>query len=137
MMPDLGVLDYVSRTVTISAVDGVGNRTVEPLVLSGWVDNVAPVLAASQVVSDVVLGSTTTVLTGVVKDGSEAGGGPTVDVSVRVGPPRATPSGQTRCGMGPAGASTWRAPRPASTRSGSMPTMRPATAPAPARSRCR
>ena len=85
--PDLGALDYVSRTVTISAVDRVGNRTAEPLVLSGWVDNVAPVLAASQVVSEVVLGRTKTVLTGVVKDGSEAGGGPTVDVSVRVRPP--------------------------------------------------
>jgi hypothetical protein len=85
-MPDLGALDYVSRTVAISAVDGVGNRTAEPLVLSGWVDNVAPVLAASQVVSDVVLGRTATVLNGTVEDGSEAGSGPAVDVSVRVQP---------------------------------------------------
>ncbi len=85
--PDLGALDTVSRTLTIAAEDAVGNRTPEPLVVPLTVDNVAPVLAASQVTNEVMLGRSTTVLSGTVEDGSEVDGGPTVDVSVRVDPP--------------------------------------------------
>jgi hypothetical protein len=85
--PDVGTLDYVSRTVTISAVDGAGNRTAAPLVLSGYVDNVPPVLSAGQVASDLALGRTSAVLQGTAVDGSMAAGGPAVDVSVRVQPP--------------------------------------------------
>jgi uncharacterized repeat protein (TIGR01451 family) len=85
--PDLGALDYVSRTLSISAEDTVGNRSTEPLSLTVRVDNVAPILTAGQVVSDVVLGRARRVLSGTIADGSVAAGGPAVDVSVRVDPP--------------------------------------------------
>ena len=86
-MSDLGALDYASRTVTISAVDTVGNRTTEPLVLTGWVDNVGPVLSAAQVAPEVVLGRSAAVLSGSAQDGSETAGAREVEVTVRVQPP--------------------------------------------------
>jgi hypothetical protein len=84
----LGPLDYVSRTLTIAAEDTVGNRSTEPLTVTVRVDNVAPLLTASPVLTEVVLGRTSPVLSGTVEDGSVAGGGLAVDVSVRVEPPK-------------------------------------------------
>ncbi len=81
-LPAFGALDYVSRTLTIFASDSLGNRTTEPLALPVRVDNVAPVLTASQALRQLALGRTATVLSGTVTDGA-----PTIDVSVRVQPP--------------------------------------------------
>ena len=80
--PALGALDSVSRTVTIWATDDLGNRTGTPLSQELRIDNVAPVLAANQLLTTLVLSRTATVLGGAATDG-----GPTVDVSVRVQPP--------------------------------------------------
>ena len=49
--PALGALDYVSRTVTVSATDQVGNATTSPLSAVVTIDNVAPQLSAFQAAS--------------------------------------------------------------------------------------
>ena len=80
--PALGPLDYVSRTVAISATDLVGNVTPVPLSADITIDNVAPQLSAVQTARSLLLDRPTTVLEGTVGDG-----GPNVAVSVRVRPP--------------------------------------------------
>ena len=79
-----GMLDYVTKTVTIRAADRLGNRTAQALQLPVVFDNVAPVLTANQILTQAPLSSTQTVLNGTVSDG-----GPDVAVSVRVQPPNA------------------------------------------------
>ncbi|MGD2205983.1 MAG: hypothetical protein PVH17_04310, partial [Anaerolineae bacterium] len=66
-------LDYVGpRTYRFYGLDSVGNRQPNPLETSFYVDNVPPVITATQGVSQVVLAPTTplthTVLRGVVAD---------------------------------------------------------------------
>jgi hypothetical protein len=61
----------------------VGNRTVEPLSLVVWVDNVAPVITMTGASPVLPLGSTMTVLSGTVSDG-----GPATDVAVHIQTPR-------------------------------------------------
>jgi uncharacterized repeat protein (TIGR01451 family) len=80
-----GAMDYVTKTLTIRAMDRLGNSTTEPLTMPVVFDNVPPVLAADQILTQVPLSSTQTVLTGNVGDGS-----PRVEVSVRMQPPRGT-----------------------------------------------
>jgi len=81
-MPDVGQLDHVTRTVTIYAEDVVGNRTADPLTLEFVVDNVSPAITVTAAISEVLLGSRTTVLSGTVSDG-----GPTTDVALQVQDP--------------------------------------------------
>ncbi|MCP4538326.1 MAG: tandem-95 repeat protein [Chloroflexi bacterium] len=81
--PDLEILDYVSRTVSIYGQDTVGNQTDNPLDLVVWVDNVSPVITVTAVISESVpLSDTVTVLSGTVTDG-----GPLADVFVHVQTP--------------------------------------------------
>ena len=77
-----GAMDYVTRTLTIGATDRLGNTTGDALTVPVVFDNVPPVLVANQLLAEVPLSSTQTVLTGSVADG-----GPGVEVSVRVQAP--------------------------------------------------
>ena len=63
--------DNVTRTVTISGLDSVGNRTTEPLSLTFQVDTVAPVITVTTAITEVLLGDTATVLSGTVSDGGQ------------------------------------------------------------------
>ena len=83
-----GALDFVTRTLTIRATDRLGNSSEELLALAVVFDNVAPSLFANQVLVQVPLASTETVLEGEVSDG-----GPDVNVSVRVEPPQGDVTG--------------------------------------------
>jgi uncharacterized repeat protein (TIGR01451 family) len=94
-----GALDYVTRTLTISATDRLGNGLPEPLALRVVFDGVAPVLTATQRLAQVPADSAETVLSGDVTDG-----GPGVDVSLRVQPPRGEP---TRVGAARDGSAWW------------------------------
>ena len=85
--PNVGALDYVQRSLSVYAQDAAGNRTVTPVQLNVWVDNVAPTLAVSNTLSTVTLGSTAKVLEGAAKDG-----GPRVDVTIQVTAPDGTRS---------------------------------------------
>jgi hypothetical protein len=78
-----GALDYVTKTLTVRATDSLGNRMAQALEVPVVFDNVPPVLGANQILAQVPLGTTETVLNGVVTDG-----GPSVGVSVRVQPPK-------------------------------------------------
>ncbi|MGD8463961.1 MAG: hypothetical protein PVI09_08840 [Anaerolineae bacterium] len=81
--PASGAMDYVTRTVTIGARDRLGNVTSEALTMPVVFDNVPPVLVADQLLAQVPLSSTQRVLSGEALDG-----GPRVEVSVQVQPPR-------------------------------------------------
>jgi uncharacterized repeat protein (TIGR01451 family) len=78
-----GALDYVTKTLTIRATDSLGNSMAQALEVPVVFDNVLPVLGANQILVQVPLSSTETVLNGEVTDG-----GPDVAVSVRVRPPK-------------------------------------------------
>lgn len=62
-------LDHVPQLVTIYGEDEVGNRTSDPLSLVVWVDNVPPVITVTEVISQVQLDQTETVLRGSVHEG--------------------------------------------------------------------
>ena len=94
-----GALDYVTKTLTIRATDRLGNRMAQALELPVVFDNVAPLLEARQILAQVSLGSTETVLNGTVGDG-----GPDVTVSARVQSPNAD---TTRIATARAGATWW------------------------------
>jgi uncharacterized repeat protein (TIGR01451 family) len=79
-----GAHDYVTETVTIRAADRLGNLMAQALELAVVFDNVAPVLAANQVLAQAPLSSAETVLSGTVSDG-----GPNAVVTVRVQAPNA------------------------------------------------
>jgi len=69
--PNIGALDHVSQTITVRGQDVVGNCTVDPLSLVVWVDNVAPVISVTGVLSEsILLGEATTIVSGTVSDGS-------------------------------------------------------------------
>ena len=77
-----GTLDYVTKTLTIRATDRLGNRMAQAVELPVVFDNVAPILQGNQILAQMPLGSTATVVSGTVADG-----GPDVAVSVRMQPP--------------------------------------------------
>lgn len=66
--------DHVLRNVAIYAIDTLGNRTLQPVSFSLYVDDVPPAISASQLVSQVPLGSKQTVLAGTVSDGGTVAG---------------------------------------------------------------
>ena len=72
--PDDILRDHVARHVTIVAVDALGNRTPEPVSFTLYVDDVPPVITTGQVMTQVLLGSTHTVLSGTVADGGTVNG---------------------------------------------------------------
>ena len=63
--------DYVSQTFDFYAQDDAGNRTPDPLSLTVWIDNVAPVVTVTRTVSEILLDDTQTVLWGTATDGGE------------------------------------------------------------------
>ena len=69
-VPDVEGSDNQVYTSTLYAVDSVGNRTLTQT-LTYHVDNVAPVITPTQVITSVVLTDTASVLQGVVSDGGE------------------------------------------------------------------
>ncbi len=62
-------LDYVTETISLYGTDAVGNRTADPTTMNVIIDNVAPVITVTQVVSTSVYTATVRVLAGVVSDG--------------------------------------------------------------------
>jgi hypothetical protein len=85
-MPVEGGLDYVTREITIYGQDVVGNRTDIPLTLDLVIDNVAPLITVTNVISEGLLGNTLMVLDGIVADGS-----PSTYLTVHVYPPAGEP----------------------------------------------
>jgi Concanavalin A-like lectin/glucanases superfamily/Bacterial TSP3 repeat len=94
-----GALDYVTKTVTIRATDRLGNAMEQALEVPVVFDNVAPALLANQILTQVPMSSTETVLSGTVGDS-----GPKVTVSVRMQPPHGD---MTRIAAGRDGESWW------------------------------
>ncbi|MFQ5342807.1 MAG: hypothetical protein ACE5F6_14805, partial [Anaerolineae bacterium] len=70
-LPDVAGLDNITRTVIITGVDSVGNRSTEPLSRTFRVDTVAPAITVTTAITQVLLGDTATVLGGVVSDGGQ------------------------------------------------------------------
>ena len=66
--------DHVAHTIAIYAVDTLGNRTLQPLSFSVYLDDVAPAITVTQVITQVLLGSKQTVLSGTVSDGGTVTG---------------------------------------------------------------
>ena len=64
----------MARTVAVYAIDTLGNRTLQPLSFSLYVDDVPPAITATQVMTHVLLGSKQTVLSGTVSDGGSVNG---------------------------------------------------------------
>ncbi|HSN78223.1 MAG TPA: CARDB domain-containing protein [Anaerolineae bacterium] len=95
--PDAGALDYLQRSLSVYAVDVVGNRSTTPEHFSVWVDNVSPVITVTNTLAELPLGSTTRVLAGTATDGS-----PTVNVTIQVTAPDGTRTikGAARDGSG-------------------------------------
>jgi hypothetical protein len=79
-------LDYVLQEIQVYAQDLVGNRNTEPQILPLWIDTVAPVITVTHSLLAGDLGTTTTVLEGIVTEG-----GPITDLSVHVYPPEGDP----------------------------------------------
>jgi len=77
-----GGLDHVPQLITVYGEDVVGNRTADPLSLVVWVDDVPPVITVTEVISQVQLGHTETVLRGTVHEG-----GPLVQMDAHVQTP--------------------------------------------------
>ena len=71
---NLEPLDYVEQTVYLYGIDLVGNRTSDPLSFNLTIDNVPPLIAATQVVNSTPMTATVLVLTGTVSDGGQVGG---------------------------------------------------------------
>jgi subtilisin-like proprotein convertase family protein len=78
----VGVADYVSQTVAIYGEDAVGNRSAQPLSMTIWIDNVAPVITVTQVAADTQADESETLVSGLVWDG-----GPLSGVYVMIEPP--------------------------------------------------
>jgi subtilisin-like proprotein convertase family protein len=69
--PDLGELDYMTKTISIYGQDVVGNRSTEPLRVELLVDNVPPSITVTLAAPESIpLGEITTILGGRVTDGS-------------------------------------------------------------------
>ncbi|RMF40690.1 MAG: DUF11 domain-containing protein [Anaerolineae bacterium] len=66
---DVSGSDGITYTWTAYAVDIYGNRTKTPYVMTALVDNIPPVITATQVVSKALVGTTVEVLHGLVVDG--------------------------------------------------------------------
>ncbi|HHS98157.1 MAG TPA: hypothetical protein ENK08_09760, partial [Chloroflexi bacterium] len=78
-------MDYVTETISLYGVDALGNRTADPTTMNVIIDNVAPVITVTQVVSTSAYTPTVRVLEGAASDG-----GPTVYLRVDV----QTPTGE-------------------------------------------
>jgi hypothetical protein len=68
-LPSVGASDYAIYTYTLYATDNLGNRTLAPQTVSYAVDNVAPVITATQLINAAVIAQVMHVLTGTARDG--------------------------------------------------------------------